>query len=817
MSRTLALSDLREEDRARFGGKAVQLGRLARSGLPVPPGFALCFGSHPSSRLSEDERAQVRWAYTELGRGVQEPTAVAVRSSAVGEDGAEFSFAGLFTSRLDVEGADAVCEAVAECLASQESEPATAYREEAGAGIAGRAVVIQRMVPADYAGVCFTRSPSEEDEVVVELVSGLAEGLAAGTRTPARVCFAREGLEVRSSDDAADLLRQLGVEAVREVARLALRAEEQFGFPLDVEWAASEGRVQLVQARPITARTRLARAEQIRREEIERLARGAGKGVRVWSDFSVGDMFTRPAPLDLEILRCMARRGRGLDRALRRIGLHPADPETHATFETICGRVYLSLDGLIKGADEDVPLAVDASRLPSGSDVGLDPLLAPFRLVWPGWRGLLRIPALLLRLARAAFRLRGLQKSLAREFQDSVEPRAREEAVRLRHRDLASLSDPELWEALRSHVDRIADLVYYHQLSDIVSIALHQLLRIRLALLYGGAANPVEMRLLTALPGNLNTETNLDLARVARGELTREAFLERYGHRGNPDWQISAPRWREHPARIEQLLQVIERAERDPIAAFEKQKRVRAEAERNLAAEVQRRWWMRPFHASIMRDLRDLQRYSPLRETTQGLCYLFVELARAVALEAARRSGLGELVFFFTLSELQAWLVEGPSPELRARAGERRRRLRVARRIFVPHVVRSDALDAIGRSPPLPASASTLQGQVVASGVARGRARVAHSLEEAQDLEPGEILVTAATDPAWTPLFLVAGGAVLEQGGLLSHPAIVAREYGLPAVVNVAQATRILHTGQLLTVDADRGTVVIHDDDQSSR
>ena len=102
-------------------------------------------------------------------------------------------------------------------------------------------------------------------------------------------------------------------------------------------------------------------------------------------------------------------------------------------------------------------------------------------------------------------------------------------------------------------------------------------------------------------------------------------------------------------------------------------------------------------------------------------------------------------------------------------------------------------------------------GQSVSTGVVRGPARVVHGLDQARELEAGEILVAVSADPSWTPLFLVAGGIVLEQGGILSHPAIVAREYGLPAVVNVPHATHLIRTGQLLLVDADRGRVVVED------
>jgi pyruvate,water dikinase len=379
----------------------------------------------------------------------------------------------------------------------------------------------------------------------------------------------------------------------------------------------------------------------------------------------------------------------------------------------------------------------------------------------------------------------------------------------MRARDLPPLTEGEVWEAFHSSIEHANELIYHHQLADSVSFLLHPLLRMRLRIVYGEGAQQMEPKLITGLPGNLNTETNLDLARVAAGELDRETFLERYGHRGNPDWQVSTPRWREDPSRIDTMIRAVARADRDPVRQFEAQQRIRAESESLFAADLGRRWLLRPFRRSILRALRDYQLYSPLRETTQGTAYHFIELARYAALEAGRRTRLGDLVFFLTMEELRSALVDGS--ELRDRARERRRRWRSARALHVPHLIRSDDLQAIGRPPSFDPHSRTLSGQPVSSGTARGRALVVETLEEAQGLEPGEILIAASADPAWTPLFLVAGAVVLEQGGLLSHPAIVAREYGLPAVVNVPHVTRIVRTGQTVTVDAERGLVSIEE------
>jgi pyruvate,water dikinase len=350
----------------------------------------------------------------------------------------------------------------------------------------------------------------------------------------------------------------------------------------------------------------------------------------------------------------------------------------------------------------------------------------------------------------------------------------------------------------------------YHQLSDIFAFGTRRLLRWSIDETYGGRADEMEVQLTTGLCGNFNTESNLALAQVASGTLSLQGFLKEYGHRGNPDWDVAAPRWREDPARVEQLVKLVSRSGADAVAQFEAQKESRKEAEGKFYDDMGKKWWLRPLRKAIMRELSYYQRYSALRETTQSACYMWIELIRQGLLEAGRRSGAGELLFYLGLDDVERVLQGEHTEELLEGARRMRKRLRLTRGIYVPHALWSDDLDAIGRTPRLSKGAHELTGQVASCGVAEGRARVVTDLEEAVDLMRGEILVTATTDPAWTPLFLVAGGLVLEQGGMLSHGAIVAREYGLPAVVNVADATRMIRNGQQITVNADRGRVVLN-------
>lgn len=798
------LDQLGESHARVFGAKAANLGRMASGGLPVPAGFAVAFDE--GSALDEGGRGAIAAAYARLGQDVP----VAVRSSAVGEDSEAASFAGQHETFLGVVGARAVVDAVERCLASLRSERAEAYRAHAGLDAGGMGVVVQTMVEAEHAGVCFTRSPGEEDEVVVEVVRGLGESLVRGRERPARVSMRRTDLESVSRDDHEGILEAFGDGRAARVARLALGAEETFGFALDVEWAWAGGRFHLLQARPITAGGVESERDEIRRQEMERLASIAGRRTTVWSDFSIGDMLQAASPLCMDLFRRFVRHDGGVGRSFRRIGfLYSRSPSTRHIFDRICSRPFLNITEFVRAANADLPLTVDPGVLTSGDP--FDPAAPPVRIDWRSVGKILLLPLSLLRwILVVPYRFFTLRRRYHGEFTRVIGPSLREEAATLRTQDLSGLSLDDLWDLFGSYADRITtELIYYHQLSDIFAFTTHRLFVRNLRILYGDGAAGMEVGLTTGLEGNFNTESNLALADVAAGRTTMGDFLEDYGYRGNPDWDVRAPRWREDPGRVEAMAGIIARSGADPRARFEEQKAVRKGAEEKLHHDLGKHWILRPWRGSIMKELRHYQRYSPLREETQGCCYLWVELARMVLLEAGRRTGAGDLVFDMGMDDLRAFLVRGASADLLDGARAARRRAGISRGIHVPHVVRSDELGAIGRLPPVDLSSRELRGHVASTGVVQGRARVVHGLDEARSLERGEILVACFTDPAWTPLFLVAGGLVLEQGGMLSHGAIVAREYGLPAVINVADATRQIETGQEIVLDADTGRVLL--------
>ena len=798
----LPLHALLDDQSTCYGGKATNLSRMLQWGLPIPDGFAVAFLLDEPIQLADAEESAILRAYRDLGG-----SPVAVRSSAVGEDAERASFAGQFRTLLNVNGDAAVLDAVRQCANSLRGHRVDAYRDHLGAPIGGMGIIIQCMVPAEYSGVCFTATPDAEELIGVELVRGLGEDLVSGRRRPSRITVSRDDLAVAEMDDHEGVLGEIGETAIRSVIRLSLDTERRFGHPLDLEWSWAGGQCLLLQARPLTTQHVDTEREQVRRDEISRL-RSLARGRRVlWTDSLVADMLASPAPLTLALLARSATYEGGIGRAFRELGFRYTRSEPQPPcFDLICGRPMVNVGQMMGALIADMPLAVDTK--PSRTAT-LDPSSPPLTIDWRRWWLLPWFPVAILRwLLVVPYRFFAMRRRFHREFTEDLGPALREEAARHRSKNLAGLPSAELWDLFRSYWERMTgDLVRHHQLADILTVGTRGLLQCSLRILYGDRSDEVESRLTTGLNGNFNTECNLALARVASGQLPLDEFLDEYGQRGNPDWDLATPRWREDPRRVRRMAATIASSSVDGLAQYERQRAQRKDTEKQFSADVKRHWWLRFWRRPILANLKHLQRYSPLREATQGVLYLWVELARQVILEGAHRIGAGELLFYLTCDELRRVLSTGAPDELLECAQIRRRRFEIARSIYVPHVVRSDDLETIGRTPTPDHSVREFRGLVVSPGVARGPARVITGLHEAEDLQQGDILVASYTDPAWTPLFFVAGGLVLEQGGMLSHGAIVAREVGLPAVVNVQDATSLIETGQEIVIDGTCGRV----------
>lgn len=823
----LPFDQVTPRDRARVGGKALGLARLAATGLPVPPGFVVpvevfrSFLEHNglmeaarrgepgldtairSGRLDPDFAGELRRASAVLG------DRLAVRSSAVDEDGDHASFAGQYESVLGVAPGDETEIALRRCWASAYGERARIYRGRS-APLAGMAVIVQRVVTARTSGVLFTINPLNGSwrEMTVEAAWGLGEAVVGGrivpdfyrvrrprrTPRPVQRILARVRLELeedrvhpqqeqwtlsapgeRSSDGglvrrpvpparvAAPKLLQADIKAL---CRLGLRVEAQLGGPQDVEWAQDEqGRFHVLQARPVTT------AESVSRT-----------GPVVWTRRFVGERWTEPAtPLGWSLMRDLLDWFIAYPETSRRYlgGEPPSRLYRMAPYfnVTVFRHLAFKLPGMppprfmvellppeeetrwLRRHAEAPDLRVYASIFETTFK---ERRWERFRWnLFSNWRAWAEYEA---RLDAA---LRGGQGTrLVGPIRDRAEARAR----------VASLAELAR-EYIKVHICSLLFANIWYQVTE--------------GVLVGEGKGALVQDLLSAPEENWTQRTNQALWRLGRGDMALDEFLASFGHRARSSWELFSTRWWEDPKGVLALARAA--AQRQDPAELATAKAARA---REARAEV-----TGPTAALV--DLT--RRYLRLREDQRFHFDRLLWAWKRVYLWLEEDLGLS--IRFLESVELDLLLDGGLARQDATALIARRREAwehEVERRAAgdePPEFLLGDELAS------LPDAGPRLQGFGVSPGVVTGPVRVLRSIEQAEALRPGEVLVTRATDPGWTPLFLVARALILEQGGLLSHGAVVAREYRVPAVSNLPGVTTRLRDGQVVTVDGGRGVV----------
>lgn len=822
------LRHLDPRDTALCGGKAVNLALLLRAGFLVPDGFCITSafreeakpgqasdGTCEPEKMREGEAVrELLDAYRNLGAGL-----VAVRSSAAAEDGAEHSFAGQQETILGAQGDRQLIDAVERCFASWESRRAQAYRDRQQVAQQGAmAVVVQRLVAAEVAGVLFTRDPLDPQgkNMLAEAAWGLGEAVVSGRITPDRFWIDRESLAtaraeigtkpvcVTSSglqevEPERQSLPCLDAARLRELAELGRRVEEFYRAPRDIEWAFAEGKLWLLQARPVTAATAFDR-EQFRRAEIARLRANAVSTGTVWARYNLAEVLPAPTPMTWGVVRHFLSGRGGYGQMFRDLGFDPDQELDDESFiDLVCGRPYVNLSREPKLYFRDFPFGYDFHALKQHPAAALYPQPAVNVALATG-RTWLRLPAIVLRMLRAHSRMRRQMASFAEELRTRIFPEFAAAVAGARSIDVAGLTIEQLFERFEHWRHRtLIDFARHSLRPSIFAATAMTSLENGLAAITGQAEAPGAVRhLLTGVRPDPHADLAGGLLMLQRGELSRDDFLKHFGHRGPSEMELSRPRWSEDPAGLPRAADCPTRAKSHWPGSPEEGWLALRGAHSGMATRLDR---LEPeFHRAC--------EFLALREAAKHYLLLGYALIRQSLVEIDRRLGLCGGVFFLIPEELPR-LIAGES--FAETIAARRRERQIALGIAAPAVIFSDDLDAIGRSAP-PGEGTAWSGTPVSAGVAQGPALVLSEPDESAAAADGFILVCPSTDPAWVPLFLRAAGLVMETGGILSHGAIVAREFGLPAVVGIPDVQRRVRTGQRVRVDGNSGRIEVLDE-----
>lgn len=789
------------------GGKGLNLGLMTAAGLPVPPGFVIPQEFYRESRgaLQPEQRPLILDAYRKLGGG-----SVAVRSSALGEDGAEFSFAGQQETILGVAGDDAVLDAVGRCWQSLHGERAIAYRRANQIDDAGisMAVVVQQLVASEVSGVLFTHDPTDasEQHLLIEAAFGLGEGVVSGRVTPDRfhvdrrtgrvkgqsIAIKREELTTSGWAAVADERQQqasLSADRISELAKLAERIEDYYGEPRDVEWAHAGGQFYILQARPITAVT-AAEIEKVRREEIERARQIAGGREVIWARYNLAEVLPTPTPLTWSIVkRFMSGKG-GFGQMFRSLGYDP-DPELgeEGFIDLICGRPYINLDREPKLYFRDFPYGYDFDAIRQKPELGMYPNLitVPGRKTSRFWW---RLPIIAWRMVLSTGRIKSALKSEDRQLTERHFAEFKKRVIEHRQKDLAALEYSLLTVELIQWIMQIDDFAC-HALRPGV-LAATALAELEQLLSEAQVSQPAAVARQLVIGVHPPAESDLAgaIQALTAGRMNRSEFLRDFGHRGPQEMELAQPRWSEIPDELPISHTSVPATEIKPVSLGD-------------VVNLQQHSALRPRLEAALERART---YLFLRESSKHYLMLGFERLRAIFREIGRRIGIGDDIFYLTLSETGNTYQPPAMEELLPKIKANKRRRQILLSLPTPPVLFSDDLEAIGRPVPIEGAAEW-NATALSFGEFEGPALVLEEPVNADAVVPGFVLVCPSTDPAWVPLFLKAGALVMESGGVLSHGAIVAREFGIPAVAGIANVHRRLQTGQRLKVNGSSGKV----------
>jgi phosphohistidine swiveling domain-containing protein len=789
-------------------------------------------------------------AYAALGRelGASAHVPVAVRSSATTEDLPNASFAGQYDTFLNVVGLDDLLSKIKACWAGLWNERAIAYMRQHGLEPLGGAmgVVVQHQVPAHAAGVLFTLNPltGREEEMLVEAVWGLGEAVVSGKVSPdAYIVDAyNERVLSRNVSRQTVMLVANGAAGVREVpvpaedqerpvlsdeqllrlTDVGYRVQAIYGYPQDIEWALVNDEFVVLQARPLTSFS-------------------FDPAMGQWTSANYREILPgTPSPLAMS-MSLLHDYGRALSEFFEIIKMGKARPGTEWG-KIVFGRPYWN----VAEAKRFAAIIPGFKERTLDKTVGIEPTYEGDGLTTP-WT-----PGTILRALPVLFALNHQYATCWKEAQAYRDYFLNEEEPALSAITPSALSDEELANWVR----RMHEL-HWQANGTAITVSL-------LATQSQDDFEPMIRSLNAALPphrqiaeGDLITglsnvrtaQATLDLWKLARQALTIpevaqavlagepdgiparlqeteagraywsevRAFINQYRYMAPVDEDLAEPRWDEDHSIVLSTLQAYARADEsmDPARSVQGQRRVRKVAEARAKKALSRGWrrfW--PFAwRSFFQHLELVRRYVWWREETRVIAArayyhcrrFFKELGR----RWARRGWLekDEHVFFLHYNQIVDALEGRLNPQKLRESVRKYLHTRECYRNFdPPNNIGVGSRFEIRE--PIPGQVR-FQGIPCSSGLVEGPARVVHCIEEAQALQRGEVLVAPYTNPSWTPLFNLAAAVIIEEGGLLSHGAVVAREYGIPAVLRIPGATRVFRTGQMLRVDGAAGTVEI--------
>lgn len=747
-----------------LGGKGYALGLMKNADFPVPEGLVLT--EVPSNDL---EWAQIFTWWKQIGG-----PKLAIRSSAIGEDSSEQSFAGQNSTYLNIDNENDIKNSVISCFQSMYKKSSALYREhflKEKAEMSSMNVVIQKMVNPKISGVFFSVDPrTNENGWIVEAIEGLGEDLVSGRKTPWHF-EKKSNCETKLFD-------------LNSLVDIGLKVRDFFSKEIDMEWAIDQNnQINVLQARPITALSGKSEEKRMIEEEIHRLKSTHEKNT-IWDGATFAEWSSPPTELTFSIWKEAFAKNRAFSKALRKLGYlginEDIKNQTHSLLEKIFDRAYVNVSLMAPLYFGPIPYRLDFNHGPK----------LKFDFNKMNFKTLALTPITMARMIKVSFRLstersnwlNQCQKELI-EFQLNL----------LKNRDIHSyenLTDKELYQEFRNEVEAFYD---HHLVWPLVLITLIESTSQSLKTILNGVLpdTEIEKTINHWFSFGLHTvtmEMNEEYQKASNDEKLQKDFLEKYGHRGPGELELCNPRWSELKTKafIKSQFTLTKKVENDLVSK-------EIHELKTFKKQVIEKEWL------LLKDMLEL------REKWKMALLSPYSRIRFIALEIAKRKNIGNDIFWFNYSEI---LAHNFPIEL---ALKRKNHATLSKSISLPSFIELSELENILMNK-TPANANKIiQGEALSPGIVYGEIRVVNNPENVNTDEWPEntILIAESTDPGWTGLFLKAKAVVVEKGGVLSHCAIVAREMGLPAISGIRQCHLRFKNGDKIWVDGNNGRITL--------
>jgi len=736
------------------GKKAARLGQLIEAGYNVPGGFVF------TSVINEPRKLQGRSSPLETQQQVlldklwkkTSAQKVAVRSSGVNEDGDNTSFAGVYESLLNIkrDGLLAAVYDVYDSLCSERSASYTAH--STGTEFTDEVqdfggVVVQKMVPAQFAGVMFTEHPSSAGAIMVEMVNGLGEDLVSGTVTPDTYAFGK-----LTDQYHADSSEAAGAPPIDMKPLLALGRELEtlFGCPQDIEWAYAKGKFFLLQARDITRSvTEGDSLKSIAERERSKLLAQAGEVIKkrkkgtsaetpVFVQSELSELLPRPTPISADLMSRLWEAGGSTDLACEELGIpYKVNFNSVPYLTTVFGWSYVNRKE-------------ESRRLGKG----------------PG--------------AIASFDLARNAELMEQHFREEFLPDYLRNVAERNAIAFDRLSIDAAVNMLSNWIDQFVEDTYKN--AEVINIAADYHTKTAIAKLTKAKLEPAQYL------GDVGETVVSKAMDLLKGDSVDEAqiqkFLQLYGHRAPLDYELSQPRFSEDREQGDQYI-----------------KRSTSTSHANTAkAEL-------PDNKVLVISVSRALSFQRLKEEAKHYCLMELAQIRKLLLSLDARLKMDNGIFHLQIHEIKDLAKKDKYKELLAISKQRQAAAEAWKRTQLPaqlSIQDLESIDMLTGTMPGKAPEGELNGKRVSGeAVVTSTARVITDIADVDSFQAGEILIARMTDPTWYPLFARARGIVTEVGGWLSHAAIVAREYDLPAIVGVNNVCNVIKTGDVLTLHLD--------------